>query len=413
MLAAKKEALALLAATLFAGVAHASIPRQTSFEKQSDVVSLAQLLERTQARDRELAREARHASQRFRIFDPASIDAIALPETRLPAFDFGEPLSRLDQLDVSPRIASSCAFSLAAGCFGKTICPDPMGYRDGANAYAFAGNDPSNHGDPLGLYQSDFHQGMTAFLARAAGFSETQSQFLGQLAVSPDNDQRGPFFTGFMLEFSRRPLVSKRAFGSESPFSPSQLDQAARDLRDWHFPLSRVVIDGSLHLHVLPNSPEARIEVEAGIVAHDLASFGQGLHALQDSFSHQGEPASSFLSQSEYVRYGHPDARGGQNSTDADLPDKFPEAAIAAAKETFRAMVRFRIQSERLDQRHAEALLDAWYDVVQKVVEFVLLPSPAERRRWLSARGILVPDKSLATELAETMIMLRTAAGRQ
>jgi hypothetical protein len=119
------------------------------------------------------------------------------------------------------------------------------------------------------------------------------------------------------------------------------------------------------------------------------------------------------LSQSEYVRYGHPDARGGQNSTDADLPDKFPEAAIAAAKETFRAMVRFRIQSERLDQRHAEALLDAWYDVVQKVVEFVLLPSPAERRRWLSARGILVPDKSLATELAETMIMLRTAAGRQ
>ena len=40
-----------------------------------------------------------------------------------------------------------------------------MGYVDGPSQYGFAGNSPANSGDPLGLYEADFHLGLTEYLA--------------------------------------------------------------------------------------------------------------------------------------------------------------------------------------------------------------------------------------------------------
>lgn len=66
---------------------------------------------------------------------------------------------------------------------GTFMTPDPMAYGDSPNLYAFAGGDPVNRRDPTGLYEEDVHHWLTVFLARAAGFSETLAQKIGQETV--------------------------------------------------------------------------------------------------------------------------------------------------------------------------------------------------------------------------------------
>ncbi len=50
---------------------------------------------------------------------------------------------------------------------GRFITADPLGFVDGPSEYAFAGNSPANAGDPLGLYELDFHFYMVYYLRGA------------------------------------------------------------------------------------------------------------------------------------------------------------------------------------------------------------------------------------------------------
>jgi RHS repeat-associated protein len=58
---------------------------------------------------------------------------------------------------------------------GRYLQPDPLGYPDGPDAYLYAGGDPINKIDPLGLYQEDIHYYMSYFLAVMAGLPEKEA----------------------------------------------------------------------------------------------------------------------------------------------------------------------------------------------------------------------------------------------
>jgi hypothetical protein len=137
-------------------------------------------------------------------------------------------------------------------------------------------------------------------------------------------------------------------------------------------------------------------ETQRGIEAGSLRRFAEGLHVLQDSFSHQGIPGWHYQDASAgvYAGYGHPDTRGGPWRTTADLPPEFPADTMAAATATFEALLQWRIQREGLSEASAAALRQRFNSELRpRIAEWTALPSREAREAWLQERGILVEDE--------------------
>ena len=63
--------------------------------------------------------------------------------------------------------------------------------------YGYAGNDPFNKHDPLGLYEGDVHHYLTTYLAEAAGFDVTTAEAIGRETFDLDIDEiRGGMLAG-------------------------------------------------------------------------------------------------------------------------------------------------------------------------------------------------------------------------
>jgi RHS repeat-associated protein len=71
---------------------------------------------------------------------------------------------------------------------GRYLTPDPLGFPDGADPYAYVNNDPLNKLDPLGLYQIDVHYYMTYFLGVMAGLTEHQALVVASAAQYIDDN---------------------------------------------------------------------------------------------------------------------------------------------------------------------------------------------------------------------------------
>jgi hypothetical protein len=177
---------------------------------------------------------------------------------------------------------------------------------------------------------------------------------IGKYANAPDEGYRSAPAAG--EEYLRAKAALEGSW--IAAFSPKerrrleqQLEFARRRVNtaaNWHF-----ARDGG---PVIPGSEAAQRNYRAGIFGVtdvitgeegfnkcNLENFGEGLHTLQDSWSHQGMP--SF--------YGIPGARIGHSrkakgtlgpaylSEDTDRTDLFPADARAAAMATYRAMKLF------------------------------------------------------------------------
>ena len=139
-----------------------------------------------------------------------------------------------------------------------------------------------------------------------------------------------------------------------------------------------------------PNSPVARFELERGIAMKNHHAFGEGLHVLQDSFSHDGLPGWHYHEKAEgiYAGYGHPESRGGPKSKKADLPNEYAEDAVSAAEATFEAMLKWRVAKERISDHEVTRLRSVFVAERPRILEWARLPSEGARERWLAARGI-------------------------
>jgi hypothetical protein len=226
------------------------------------------------------------------------------------------------------------------------------------------------------LYQSDFHRGLTEFLALLAGFSREEAIAIAEAAVAPDRDRRNPIDTGITLLF---PGFYEK-WGELA---------SARSLRKWHFPLT-CNKRNSKTCAVVESSDAAREVYLEGIAELNLAKFGEGLHVLQDSYSHQGSPTWTYRAPELGVLacFGHPDTRGGAWSTRADRPDRYPDVAFRAAGATFRALMDWQRANGNWTPNQVAAGWEAFSRARPEIEEWIRLPSKGDREEWLAQRGI-------------------------
>lgn len=154
-------------------------------------------------------------------------------------------------------------------------------------------------------------------------------------------------------------------------------------MRRWHFPLN---VNGQWI--VVPDSPEAQAEYNSAIPLKDLWRFGEGLHVLQDSFSHRGKPGIIYFDpiSGTYAGFGHPDARGGWMSTAADQLDRYRIDAIGAAAATFRALLEYRSANDRTFS--FPELERRWADFEHASIEAFVRLDKQGRVEWLKTGNV-------------------------
>lgn len=156
---------------------------------------------------------------------------------------------------------------------GRYLQPDPLGYPDGPDPYLYAGGDPVNKVDPLGLYSEDVHFYMTFFLARLAGISYEEALTIALATQFVDDNRR------------TQPIpTSALAAASTSPIA----DHNNR-LRLYHFMEGLTNSSGVAN----PSSDQLSNLFNAGTRAPTRCAraqfFGEFLHAFEDTFSHRAQ----------------------------------------------------------------------------------------------------------------------------
>jgi hypothetical protein len=176
-------------------------------------------------------------------------------------------------------------------------------------------------------WEADLHYGLTKWLAVTVGFTDDAAETLA----------RGNLFADQYLYDATRLVPWYACFGRH--------DVAASDLvRTLHFPSSLGVPNPSNRRNVLAGGPRARAAADkessrkipasySQEQANSLQELGKALHALQDSWAHQGIPDRPFFCSDDYA-WGHPKTRGGWRQHHADHTFRFPQDAIDAANAT-------------------------------------------------------------------------------
>ncbi len=203
---------------------------------------------------------------------------------------------------------------------GRFISEDPLRPLTGAalNLYAYAGNSPLNAVDPFGLYEEDVHRDLTFCLARHAGFPEAAA---------------------------RRIAAGDQGTDDNWETSPYRSVQARRD---WHF-----------------TTEERRTELWQRALSGGLDELGQYLHALQDSYSHEGfEP----------VR-GHASRLSAPDKTYND-----PEKANRMARDSYNRLRQY------LQQTTGQQVPDQWDQVRTQVDRFNRARTASDKQRYLFCR---------------------------
>jgi RHS repeat-associated protein len=220
---------------------------------------------------------------------------------------------------------------------------DPIDEDGGLNLYGFVGNAPLNRVDPLGEWGDEIHVRGTAQMAIMAGFNPRCAWVMGESTAQPDRDPQ------------RSSMLPVRAAEAEALGHPQaqELRRVAAEAATWHFPVGitargtevvPVIRDIDDPGEVIAGGDASRARYRAGMAACNYTTFAEGLHPLQDSWSHRGIP---------YFRgVGHP--RGynpaigrlsgalAAASRSADNPMYWPEDAREAMLATYFAFLDYR-----------------------------------------------------------------------
>ncbi len=255
---------------------------------------------------------------------------------------------------------------------GRFVSADPLGYVDGPSMYVFGGNGPVDRGDPLGLYEEDVHNYLTAYLALHAGFTFEEATAIG-------------------VETFRLDLDGRSAIVQGGPPLPN-----GDMMRAFHF----VSWDRISELR-------DRAFEGIGVGSLNARTLGEFLHALEDTYAHQdGELVRGFGAYHQgpipvLIDVGH-----GAQGHKPDFTWERPHLVLEAAREVYRFLVAAcgRYRGERCDSAEFGSLTGTiWRFAVAKPPMFLemfagvpLVPSVrdySEKIRILHRNFVLTPDE--------------------
>jgi RHS repeat-associated protein len=139
---------------------------------------------------------------------------------------------------------------------GRWLSRDPIGIRGGFNPCHYVCNSPVNRVDFLGLYGMDVHYYLTYYLAAKCGLTEG-TEFGSEADMIAWADQQ-----------------------TDDAVSTQPLTTVSAQRRKFHFRHEK-------GQRVQRGSDVAKDPAQSGVEAEDPLLFGMGLHALQDSYSHE------------------------------------------------------------------------------------------------------------------------------
>ena len=223
-------------------------------------------------------------------------------------------------------------------------------------------------------FEADVHYGLTQWLALQAGFNPAQAE-----AIATGNNRVDSGDMQFIdLGFD---------YGCLAP-DPEGSATVARH----HYPSGGTIPGAPAQRAVVAGDAAAMRGVDdvmkaprshAGLM---LFKLGQGLHALQDSWSHQGVPEVPEIPDRLFacdanLGWGHPNARGGATSHRADLTMHWPSDTIAMARATYEALTHY-------PQINAQRSPKPWTEIRSLLDGFVKAATKSEKRAWFVSNGI-------------------------
>ena len=203
-------------------------------------------------------------------------------------------------------------------------------HPDGMNLYQYVTSNPTGRLDPLGLWGQAIHKELTYKLATKFARYLCADR-VSEWADAPDHDYRRP---------GRAGVNDILAFWQ---ISPALAWAKARVIAEWHFPANP-------NGWVDPGGRVAWAKVDGGIERCDIKDFSEGLHVLQDSWSHQGLPYVAGIGHYRGAEWVQDETGAHWERTDGTLSAALSESADdtrmwredvrKTGLATFRALVR-------------------------------------------------------------------------
>jgi hypothetical protein len=252
-------------------------------------------------------------------------------------------------------------------------------------------------------WESDMHYGLTKWLALQAGYREDAAEMIADRAESID----GHIVDAVHLMVWYACLESDKKTAK----------QASEMIRDHHFPTFEVVGQPPEKREVVPGSDAALAQARrltgrpSTTLPYDTEKFGDSLHVVKDSWSHQGIPDVPQLlglvkCDSDYA-WGHPQQRGGWSRHNADITFVYPDHALKAAEITYGLLEKFLKLNPSLGTTGKP-----WPAIEPRVKQFIEAKTKTDKKKWFMAEGfkdfsflyrISIPDGG------ESFLTMRTA----
>lgn len=216
-------------------------------------------------------------------------------------------------------------------------------------------------------WDADVHYGLTKWLAVNAGFTDKEADEVAWGNWDVDLDKN---------KAAINLMVSQVMLGTKA-----EAASASERILEHHFPAVGKVGTEPPKRPVSPANSFAVKRIELARKSGDLSRFGQALHALQDSWSHQGEPDVPIRPVFEIRRpyaWSHPRSRGGWYRHRADITFMNDGDAMEMAERTHTELRRL---CQDADSCRSRSYAD-WSEISQAVNGFVTAKTIKEKKKW-------------------------------
>ena len=241
---------------------------------------------------------------------------------------------------------------------------------------------------PASAWEADVHYGLTKWLAIRVGFTPADAEWIAAGNLRSDSG---------VLDATH--LVPRyTCFGGRDI-------EAAMLARDRHFPTLDSLPAPPDQRQVVAGGPAATLPVnEIALTRRDtmqsdlerqwiLTRFGAALHALQDSWSHQGTPDPPDVVCNKNLAWAHPEKRKAPKDLDgwwshqADLTPAWDTDTEAMALATYKALKSFRANSPGWPWPNTPDMPEPWPTLKPRVKAFQASTTKAWKRKWFTCEG--------------------------